>query len=59
MKYDKSLEQVWKWKESIYNRIKRLPLKKQLDFISTEAQKVTEGFSIRFKQPTIKLSKRI
>ena len=50
MKYDKSLEQVWKWKESIYNRIKGMPLKKQLEFISKEANKAEERSRLRLKK---------
>ena len=50
MKYDKSLEQVWKWKESIYNRVKRLSIKKQLDFIAVEAKKIEKKSSVRLKK---------
>ena len=49
MKYNKSLVQVWKWKESIYNQVRKLPLKKQLDFIISEAKKNQERSSIRLK----------
>ena len=50
MKYDKSLEQVWKWKDSIYNRVKGIAVKKQLEFISKEAKKVEEKSRIRLKK---------
>ena len=50
MKYDKSLEQVWKWKESIFNRVKKFPIKKQLDYIEEQAKQVEKKFSVRLKK---------
>ena len=50
MKYDKSLEQVWKWKDSIYNRVKGMTIKKQLEFISKEAKRIEEKSRIRLKK---------
>lgn len=41
MKYDKSLEQVWKWKDAIYNEVKGLPLKEQIAHIKREAKKAS------------------
>ena len=49
-KYDKSLEQVWKWKDSIYNRVKGMAIRKQLEFISKEAKKVEERSRLRLKK---------
>ena len=50
MKYDKSLEQVWKWKESIYNRIKKFSIRKQLDCIASAAKKIEEKSPVRLKK---------
>ena len=50
MKVDKSLEQVWKWKEEIYNEVKELSLKKQIEFVTQEAQKVANSFPVRLKK---------
>ncbi len=41
MKYDKSLEQVWEWKDAIYNEVKGFPVKEQIAYISREAKKAS------------------
>lgn len=57
MKYDKSLIQVWDWKDSIYNRIKKMPIKKQLDFIALEAKKAERKSSVKLVKAFENISK--
>ena len=47
MKYDKSLEQVWKWKNRFLIELK-ISHQKQLDYIEEQAKQV-EKFSVRLK----------
>lgn len=50
MKVDKLLQEVWDWKEQIYNEVKELSLKEQIDFVSCEAKKAAKNFPVRLKK---------
>ena len=50
MKYDKSLEQVWEWKDAIYNEVKGLPVKEQIAYIKREAKKSASLMGIRVRK---------
>ncbi len=50
MKYDKSLEQVWEWKEAIYNDVKGLPVKEQIAYIKREAKKAASLMGSRMRK---------
>ena len=50
MRYDKSLEQVWKWKDAIYKRVQGMSIKKQLEFISNEGKKAEGKSRIRLNK---------
>jgi hypothetical protein len=47
MKYDKSLEQVWEWKDAIYNEVKDLPVKERIEYIKREAKKAASFMESR------------
>ncbi len=51
MKYDKSLEQVWEWKEAIYNEVKGLSVKEQILYIKREAKKAASFMGSRVRKP--------
>lgn len=50
MKYDKSLEQVWEWKDAIYNEVKGLPVKEQIAYIKREAKKAASFMGNRVRK---------
>ena len=50
MKYDKSLEEVWKWKEAIYKDVKGLSVRDQLRQISQEAKKIAKRYHLPTKK---------
>ena len=50
MKYDKSLEQVWEWKDAIYNEVKSLPVKEQIAYIKRKAKKAASLLGIRVRK---------
>ena len=56
MKYDKSLEQVWAWKEALHNDMKGLPMKERIAFINREAKKVAVSMGGRLRKPAKKTS---
>jgi len=45
MNHDKALEQVWEWKDAIYDEVKDLSVKEQLSYITQEARKAGLKFS--------------
>ena len=50
MKYDRSLEEVWKWKEAIYKDVKGLSVRDQLKQISQEAKKIASRYHLPIKK---------
>lgn len=46
MTYDKSLEQVWEWKDAIYNEVKDLPVKERIAYIKREAKKAASSLLV-------------
>ena len=47
MKYDRSLKEVWQWKEDIYKDIKKLSIREQLNYISRQAKKASKKYRLR------------
>lgn len=47
--YDKSLLEVWEWKEHVYNDVKKLSAKEYVDRIRQDAEKLLGESSILLK----------
>ena len=54
MKNDKSLEQVWGWKDSIYHRVRNLSTRKQLESIIREARVIEQKSKICLRKALTK-----
>ena len=53
-KYDKSLIEIWEWKEKVYHEAKDLDAKKYVDKIRTEADKILADSQIKLKAISLK-----
>ncbi len=55
-KYDKSLIEVWDWKEKVYHDVRDLTAKEHIDKIKNDAEKIlTDG---RIKLKTVSLGEK-
>ena len=50
MKIDKSLQEVWDWKDKIYQENKYLSLKETVDKIRRETHEISEKYNLRLKK---------
>ena len=50
MKYDKSLEEVWGWKDKGYQRIKGLTLDEKVKKIREGAKELCEKYGLKLKK---------
>lgn len=48
-KYDKSLTEVWKWKENVYQDVKGLTSKEMIGKIEHDADKILKEHSIELE----------
>lgn len=46
-KYDKSLTEVWEWKEEVYREVKDLSAKEYIDKVRKDADKALSGSQIK------------
>ena len=49
-KYDKSLMEVWEWKDNFYQDTKELSLKETVARIRKEAKGICEKYNLRLKK---------
>jgi len=49
MKADKSLEEVWKWKEEIYNETKHMTMEERVKKIKADALKIIQEYGLNLK----------
>ena len=49
MKADKSLEEVWKWKEKVYNETKGMSVEEQVNAIKANAQKAIKKYGLNLE----------
>lgn len=57
-KYDKSLLEVWEWKEKVYNDVKDLSPKEYLEKLKDDADKILSDGQIRLQTFTLKEKKK-
>ncbi len=50
MKIDKSLEQVWKWKEEINEETKGMTMHERVEYIRKGADRARTKYNLRLKQ---------
>lgn len=53
-KYDKSLIEVWGWKEKVYQDVKDLPAKEYIGKIINDADKILADNQIKLKTISLK-----
>ena len=53
-KYDKSLTEVWKWKEKVYHDVKDLTAKEYIKKIRTDADKILSDYKIKLTSVSLK-----
>ena len=52
-KVSKAQEEVWEWKESLFEELKNIPKEKRLDFIRKKVKKTIEQISHPSDKPYI------
>jgi len=50
MKVDKSLQEVWDWKEKVYQETKHLSIKETAEYIHKGAEEFCEKYGLKFKK---------
>jgi len=53
-KYDKSLTEVWEWKEKVYHDVKDLTAKEYIKKIRTDADKILSDYKIKLTSVSLK-----
>lgn len=53
-KYDKSLTEVWEWKEKVYQEAKELTAKEYIEKIRNDADRILADNQIRLDSVTLK-----
>ena len=49
MKVDKSLQEVWDWKDSVYQQTKHLSAREAADKIHEDAQQIKKKYGLKLK----------
>jgi hypothetical protein len=49
MKNDKSLEEVWTWKEKIYQETKNMSMEERVRMIKENASKINQRYGLNLK----------
>jgi len=57
-KYDKSLIEVWEWKEKVYHDVKDLSAKEYIERIKEDATKILTEGQIKLKTTSLKKNSR-
>lgn len=50
MKTDKSLEEVWKWKDKVYEETKSMSMEERVKKIKESAKKINEKYGLDLKK---------
>lgn len=50
MKVDKSLQEVWEWKDSIYEETKHLPLKEFVKKMKKDVEEIHKKYNLHLKR---------
>jgi len=50
MKVDKSLQEVWEWKEKVYQETKNLSVKETAEKMRRETEELTKKYNLQFKK---------
>jgi hypothetical protein len=59
MKYDKSLLEVWKWKEKVYQEVRELSAKEYVEKIRNGADRILSDNRIKLVPVSLKKEHRI
>jgi len=59
MKYDKSLLEVWKWKEKVYQEVRELSAKEYVEKIRNDADRILSDNRIKLVPVSLKKEHRI
>jgi len=49
MKTDKSLEEVWRWKEKIYEETKSISMEERVKMIKENASRINQRYGLNLK----------
>lgn len=49
MKVDKSLQEVWDWKEKVYQETKHLSIRETLDKLHEDAHQIKKKYGLKLK----------
>jgi uncharacterized protein YeaC (DUF1315 family) len=49
MKVDKSLQEVWDWKDKVYQETKHLSMKETVDYIHKGAEQLCKKYGLKLK----------
>ena len=50
MKIDKSLEEVWKWKDEIYKKTKHMTMHDRVVYIKKGAEEIRRTYNLKLKK---------
>lgn len=53
MKIDKSLEEVWDWKDKVYESTKNLSIKEAAKRIHNEVEQIRKKYNIKLKKVSL------
>lgn len=57
-KYDKSLIEVWEWKEKVYRDVKDLTAKEYIEKIKSDAEKILVESRVKLKTVSLREEKQ-
>lgn len=57
MKTDKSLEEVWRWKEKIYKETKDMSMEERVRRIKENASRINQKYGLELKSVNIRKSR--
>ena len=50
MKHDKSLREVWEWKDEVYKEIKNLDSKALINYFHQQTKDITKKYNLHLKK---------
>lgn len=50
MKVDKSLQEVWDWKDSLYEETKHMTMKERIRYLNTKGEAVERKYNLRLRK---------
>ncbi len=59
MNYGKAVEEVWTWRETFEEELRRIPSDQQARYINETARKACKKLGIKCRKPTPRIKERI